>query len=91
MSDPNASLEQRVTDLENKLDDQIRNHYHDGLMATRLDVSDIIGQFQVVAVAPTHTPRDIYDQIIIYVNGATLRLYWYDWVNHAWHYVTATA
>lgn len=84
----------KIADLQSQIDDLrelIRTHYHDGLNASRLDMSDLIGMFQVVDVAPTNIPRDMYDQVQIYVNGATLRLYWYDWVNHAWHYVTATA
>lgn len=52
---------------------------------------DIRGLFEVVNVAPTGTPSTVYDQIKIYTNGATLRFYWYDYVGHLWHYVTATA
>lgn len=52
--------------------------------------TDIIGLFETVAVVPTAVPTNAYQQVKIYVNGATLRLYWYDAVGHAWHYVTAT-
>ena len=56
-------------------------------------VGDLFGMFQTVSVAPaaTEVPRTMIDQIKIYVNGATLRLYWYDTKANAWHYVTATA
>lgn len=51
----------------------------------------IIGLFETVSVAPTGIPTSPYDQVKIYVNSTTYRLYWYDGVGHAWHYVTATA
>lgn len=53
--------------------------------------TDIIGLFETVSVVPTNIPTAPYEQIKVYVNGATLRLYWYDSVAHLWHYVTATA
>lgn len=53
--------------------------------------TDIEGLFETVSVAPTAVPKSPYDQIKIYVNGATLRFYWYDNTAHVWHYVTATA
>lgn len=66
----------RIGDLENK----------------RINLNtDIIGLFETVSTAPTLIPVGPYDQIKVYVNGATLRLYWYDSVAHVWHYVTATA
>jgi hypothetical protein len=49
------------------------------------------GMFQTVTVAPTATPKNFLDQIQIYTNGATFRIYWFDWANKTWHYVTATA
>lgn len=53
--------------------------------------TDIIGLFETVSVAPTGVPLGPWGQIKIYVNGATLRLYWYDGKANVWHYVTATA
>lgn len=52
--------------------------------------TDIYGMFEVVSAVPTLTPKTAYDQIKIYTNATTYRLYWYDWVNHAWHYATGT-
>jgi uncharacterized protein YcfL len=52
---------------------------------------NVNGLFETVDTAPTHTPKNFYDQIKIYVNGATYRFYWYDANANAWHYVTATA
>lgn len=57
--------------------------------------SELFGLFKTVTVVPTATPipvpRNYLDQIQIYTNGATLRLYWYDVTNNTWHYVSATA
>lgn len=52
---------------------------------------NLFGLFETVSAVPTAEPINYLDQIKIYVNGATLRLYWYDKVAHVWHYVTATA
>lgn len=52
---------------------------------------DVFGLFQTISAVPTDTPKTWFDQIRIYKNSTTLRLYWYDPVEGAWHYVTATA
>lgn len=54
------------------------------------DLQDFI---EVVATAPTHIPSNAYEQVKLYVNGATLRLYICDnTVNPVvWHYVTMSA
>lgn len=51
----------------------------------------LIGLFETVSIVPTGLPLSPYDQVKIYVNSTTYRLYWYDAVGHVWHYVTATA
>jgi hypothetical protein len=43
---------------------------------------------QPVSVAPTYTPKNFYEQIVLYVNGATIRLYVY--VNGTWRYSALT-
>jgi hypothetical protein len=57
----------------------------------RVLAQNLQGMYQTVSVAPTGIPLTIQNQIQIYVNGATLRLYWYDISAGVWHYVTATA
>ncbi len=93
MADTGAiTLQQQVDALTLKVDSLIRNHQHNGGEATRINFNtDIIGLYETVSVAPTNTPASPYDQVKIYVNGSTYRLYWYDSVGHVWHYVTATA
>lgn len=61
------------------------------LKVTKINFNtDIIGLFEVVSAAPSGTPKNVYDQVKIYTNGTTYRLYWYDQVNHAWRYATGT-
>lgn len=72
--------------------DLIRRHEHNGLDSLLIGLdTDIDGIYETVSAAPTNVPRNTYDQIKIYVNSTTYRLYWYDGVGNVWHYVTATA
>ena len=54
-------------------------------------LSEVLGIYETVTAAPIRNRTNIINQIKIYTNGATLRLYWYDALNDTWHYVTATA
>lgn len=57
----------------------------------RTELRSVWGMFQTVSAAPTVAPANFQNQIQIYTNGTTYRLYWYDVTNNTWHYVTATA
>lgn len=65
---------QRITALENK----------------RTNLFDLFGLFQTVSATPTGIPRSVYDQVKIYVNSTTYRLYIYDFTGNVWHYTTLT-
>lgn len=54
-------------------------------------LNNSIGVFETVTTTPTGKPTNMINQIKIYTNGSTYRLYWYDVKNNVWHYVTATA
>lgn len=73
------------------IDQQIREHQHDGLQASQVNLLHLLGKIEVVSAAPAGKPTSIFGQFKIYTNGATLRFYWYDTTAGAWHYVTATA
>ena len=73
------------------LERQMRDHFHSGHDSERINLRDILGAIEVVDAAPTGKPQNIGGQLKVYKNGATLRLYWYDTKEQAWHYVTATA
>jgi hypothetical protein len=51
---------------------------------------DIFGMFRVSSTAPTGKPVKASDQIVIYTNSTTYRLYWYDQNANVWHYISAT-
>lgn len=78
---------QRLETLER----QMREHRHNGSDAPEVSITNLVDVIETVSVVPATTPRRFVDQIKIYVNGATLRLYWYDAKAGVWHYVTATA
>src|SRR6185503_3958341 len=50
----------------------------------------IIGLFETVSAVPTNVPISPYDQIKIYINATTYRLYWWNNTDHLWHYINAT-
>lgn len=63
----------------------------DKVQNTRINFNtDLIGLFQTVSVVPTAVPQSPYQQIKIYVNSTTYRLYVYDGVGRVWHYATLT-
>lgn len=68
---------------------EIEDIKHGMNMPVNLD-TQVFGLFEVVSAVPTGTPKMLFDQIKIYTNGSTYRLYWYDWVNHNWRYATGT-
>ena len=47
----------------------------------------VYGKMKLVSAAPTEPPRNTYEQLVIYSNGATTRLYLYDDTN-GWKYKT---
>lgn len=46
--------------------------------------------YRRVSSVPTDPPRNFYESIVIYVSGATYRLYVYDEVASTWRYATLT-
>ena len=71
-----------------KLDQDLRTHRHDGIGSELINLSDIRGFIRTVDTAPTHTPRNLSEQFIIYKNATTYRFYWYDTINNEWRYAT---
>lgn len=51
---------------------------------------DIRAGFRIVAAVPTRAPRTYYESIVIYVSGATKRLYVYNEVAGTWNYTALT-
>lgn len=87
--------------LNVKNDVNYQTHNHDGNNSQQINLFDIFGLynkvvppfnllFKTVSTAPSGVPTSASEQVQIYVNGATYRLYWFDATNQVWHYVTAT-
>lgn len=51
------------------------------------NIKNILGFYEIVSAAPTAVPKNIYQQIKLYVNGATFRIYFYDYKAGAWRFV----
>jgi len=51
--------------------------------------TDIIGLFETVSVAPTAVPANAYQQVKIYSNAGTFRIYFYV-MGSGWHYAALT-
>jgi len=88
---PNNMENNELTFRIEKLERDMLEHNHTGHMTQRIDIEDLFGKFEVVSVAPLGKPSTFSQQVKIYTNGATYRLYWYDTTAGVWHYVTATA
>ncbi len=53
-------------------------------------LEDIYGTFPMIDTAPTWTPKKFIDAFAFYHNGATYRLYVYDFEGAAWRYCSLT-
>lgn len=88
-NDPSNLDEGREVDLPNSLppsSDPIKIHDHDGQNSKKIPIRNISGFFEIVSVAPTIPPKNLYEQIKLYVNGATYRIYFYDYKAKAWRF-----
>lgn len=83
------TLPNNMNEQISKIEEELKNHSHNGLTPL-IKLENIIGLIKTVSVAPTHTPRNFFEQFIIYTSGATYRLYLYDVANNAWRYVALT-
>ena len=86
-------IEQKLQELERQIQEyrqELRDHRHNGLGTLRLNLTDVDGLIKTVSTAPTHTPKNQQEQVILYTSGATYRIYFYDNSNGAWRYVALT-
>lgn len=85
MQEKLQQLEDRITMLE-----QSKSLPNFDTVDTYLSIRNLTEFIEVVSVVPTNTPRNFYEQIKIYISGATYRLYVYNYSNNVWRYVTLT-
>ncbi len=79
------------------LEQQMAEHYHNGVVGSQVDFGDIIGTLKVVTDAAkltyllTQMPKNISDQIFIDATAInTWKIYFYDSVGHVFKSVTIT-
>ncbi len=88
----NATHEQLVEEV--KIDEFAPNNSErpdvTGKDAQQVDIGNILGMIEVVSAVPTSKPRNLYQQVKIYRNGTTKRLYVYNYKADAWYYVALT-
>lgn len=80
--------DERASITDERSESSILKHRHDGVSSERIDLFYLAGMLQTFSSAPTHVPKRLVDQIILYESGATRRLYVY--VNGTWRYVALT-
>lgn len=61
---------------------------HNGINGQLVSLQNLTGLFSTVTVAPTRTPTNVYEQIVILNNAGTYSLYVYDAVGNVWKSVT---
>ena len=81
--------------LVNKDERSIRDTFHrrNGHDAPRVNLLDLVGLLEVVSSAPTGVPKNLFDQVKLYSNKNTRRLYVYvtdSTGTGAWRYVALT-
>lgn len=69
-------LKNEVMELDTKFNKEVKN-----------DLINLFGMIETVSVAPTHIPIRLIDQIKLYRNGSTTRIYIYDTTNKTWAYI----
>jgi hypothetical protein len=86
----NNIVTQRIAKENTVSSTQISVHEHTGRDMPNIHLRNLFGMISVMDAVPTYIPKRLIDQIVLYVNGATKRLYIYDYVNEAWLYVNLT-
>lgn len=66
----------------------VSKHTHDGTNSERVELKSLRGFIRSTSVIPTWMPTDVEEQIVIYVNGGTKKLYVYHMVAKTWLSVT---
>lgn len=72
---------------------RIENHEHNGSDAPQINFLDLLGFIESVDAVPTIVPKNLFDQVKLYSNAGTRRIYFYvmDSVGvGAWRYAALT-
>ena len=52
-------------------------HDHDGLNSPRIALASLVGLIEVVSAVPTGVPKTLFQQVKLYSNAGTRRVYFY--------------
>lgn len=66
--------------------DEFTNEENIAFLKRQLAVNTVVKKH--TSTVPTHSPKNFYEQIVLYESGATIRLY--IWVNSTWRYIALT-
>lgn len=84
-------MEERLKKIEDDIaalrQEKTISNFTNDIYMTIKNLQDFI---EVVNTVPSYTPKNFYDQIKIYVNAGTYRLYVYNYKNNVWNYVIMT-
>lgn len=68
----------------------IKSHNHDGANSQPISFQSLVGLIPRVTAVPTWKPVSVSEQIVIYINGGTKRLYIFEPVSKTWMYTALT-
>jgi hypothetical protein len=86
-------MEQEILKLQKQIDEiNLKLSVQGQLNNYGISFMNLQDYVEVMTVAPTHTPKTVYDQIKLFYNsvGPETRLYIYDNVNNQWLYEILT-
>lgn len=90
-----VDIQKRGQEKDERNLNDVKKHTHDGQNSQRIDWGDLRGIIRTVSVVPSTStnvrkPKSVSEQILLYANGGTFRLYIYDAQNDAWRYTALT-
>lgn len=84
-------MQEQIDRLQKQIDEIKQGNINQiGVQNDYVNIKNINDFIEVVSVIPTHTPQNFYEQIKIYINGATYRIYVYNNIQNSWRYAILT-
>lgn len=80
-------LKQLEADVARLKEEKTVSNFSNDLYVSIKNLQDFI---EVVSAVPVQSPKNFFDQIKLYANAGTYRLYVYNYKNNVWNYVIMT-
>lgn len=80
-------LKQLEADVARLKEERTVSNFSNDLYVSIKNLQDFI---EVVSAVPVQSPKNFFDQIKLYANAGTYRLYVYNYKNNVWNYVIMT-